>query len=129
MLRCYAEQVLASSRPVPTAQDALRVAVAAAMRDGDLALAGVARRLGTSTRTLQRRLSESGTSWRQEVESVRNSAAVRFLRDTDLPVQSVAARLGYTDARALRRAFRRWNGHCPDEYRRLTRAENSGVVQ
>ncbi|RMI35469.1 AraC family transcriptional regulator [Nocardia stercoris] len=121
MLRHYAELVLSASRPVPTAQDSLRIAIAAALRDGDLTLSGVARRVGTSPRTLQRRLYESGTSWRREVETVRNDEAVRYLSETDLPVQSVATRLGYTDARALRRAFQRWTGRGPDEYRRLHR--------
>ncbi|MFE3193616.1 helix-turn-helix domain-containing protein [Nocardia sp. NPDC059240] len=118
MLRHYAELVLAGSRVIPGERDSVRAVIAAALRDGDLTLDGAARRLSMSPRTLQRRLGELGTSWRAEVESVRHEQAVALIRDTRLPVQSVATRLGYTDARTLRRAFQRWTGQSPDEFRR-----------
>lgn len=118
MLRHYAELVLATSRTVPSGQDLMRVAIAAALDEGELTLDGVARRLAMSSRTLQRRLSELDTSWRSEVEAVRHERAVALIRDTGLPVQSIAVRLGYTDARTLRRAFHRWTGRGPDEFRR-----------
>ncbi|MGW0328493.1 helix-turn-helix domain-containing protein [Nocardia sp. NPDC003183] len=68
-----------------------------------------------SPRTFQRRLAEAGTTWR---DAACRDRAERPLRDSDLPVQSIAAQLGYTDARTLRRAFRRWNGQSPDIFRR-----------
>ncbi|MEU6586664.1 helix-turn-helix domain-containing protein [Nocardia sp. NPDC046763] len=77
-----------------------------------------ARRLTMSPRTLQRRLQALGTNWRQEVELVRHENALRLIRDSDLPVQSVATRVGCTDARTLRRAIQRWTGHSTTEFRR-----------
>ncbi|MFJ9370132.1 helix-turn-helix domain-containing protein [Nocardia sp. NPDC101769] len=91
--------------------------IADQLQDGDPSLDATARELTMSPRTLQRRLQAIGTSWRQEAESVRRENAMRLIRDTALPVQSVAARLGYTDARALRRALRRWTGHSAAEFR------------
>ncbi|MEU7141045.1 helix-turn-helix domain-containing protein [Nocardia sp. NPDC046473] len=81
----------------------------------------MARRLAISPRTLQRRLQELDTTWRMEVESVRYEQALDLLRDTDLPVRSVAARLGDADTRALRRAFRRWTSQTPDAFRAKSR--------
>ncbi|MFJ9775185.1 helix-turn-helix domain-containing protein [Kitasatospora sp. NPDC101157] len=52
------------------------------------------------------------------MDAVRHEQAARLLRDTRLPAQSIAARLGYADPRALRRAFQRWTGHTPDTYRK-----------
>ncbi|WP_207710605.1 AraC family transcriptional regulator [Nocardia terrae] len=118
MLRDHAELVLASSRSAPDWRETLRGTIAAALRDGEPGLEATARRLALSPRTLQRRLQELGTSWRQEVESVRHANAIRLIRDSGLPVQSVAARLGYTDARTLRRAIRRWTGDSTVEFRR-----------
>ena len=118
MLRHYAELVLASSRRLPGERETVRMAIVSALQDGDLTLGAVAGRLSMSSRTLQRRLGELGTGWRSEVESVRHERAVALIRDTGLPVQSIAIRLGYTDARALRRAFLRWTGERPDEFRR-----------
>lgn len=114
----YAELVLASGRPAPSWRDKLRAAMAEGAARGELDLDTLACRLAISSRTLQRRLREQGTTWRAEVDDMRHQQALDLLRDTELPVRSVAARLGYTDARALRRAFHRWTGQTPDAYRR-----------
>ncbi|MFI1646737.1 helix-turn-helix domain-containing protein [Streptomyces avidinii] len=70
-----------------------------------------------SPRTLQRRLGEHGTTWREEVEAVRQEHTLELLRATDLPLRSVAARVGFSDVRALRRAVRRWEGLPPRDVR------------
>ncbi|MFF2554371.1 helix-turn-helix domain-containing protein [Nocardia sp. NPDC058058] len=118
VLSHYAELNLAAARPAPSWHDKLRAAMHQSMAAGELDLNNVARRLAISTRTLQRRLSEEGTTWREEVAATRHQHAVDLLRDTALPVQSVAAKVGYNDARALRRAFQRWTGDTPDGFRR-----------
>lgn len=61
-----------------------------------------------SPRSLQRRLEEEGTSWREEVDAVRREQAARLLRE-GASRAAMAAQLGYSDVRALRRAVRRWN--------------------
>ncbi|WP_411156439.1 helix-turn-helix domain-containing protein [Nocardia cyriacigeorgica] len=57
---------------------------------------------------LQRRLAEQGTTWRAEVQAARRDRAIKLLRDTDLPLGTVAARLGYSDTRTLRRSVNHW---------------------
>ncbi|MFE7798927.1 helix-turn-helix domain-containing protein [Nocardia sp. NPDC057440] len=118
IIRRHAELTIASAKSAPSWLDKLHAAMIEALIRDQLSLDVVAHRLAMSPRTLQRRLGEQGTSWREELEAVRHSHATALLRDTDLSVQSVAARLGYTDARALRRAFHRWTGRSPDAFRR-----------
>ncbi|WP_370011065.1 helix-turn-helix domain-containing protein [Nocardia cyriacigeorgica] len=122
IMRHYAELTIASARMAPNWRDQLRAAMIDALHRDDLSLDTVAHRLAMSPRTLQRRLGDHGTRWRAEVELVRHDYATELLRDTDLPVRAVATRLGYTDARALRRAFHRWTGQSPDTFRRNQRA-------
>ncbi|NUT38967.1 MAG: helix-turn-helix domain-containing protein [Thermoactinospora sp.] len=114
----YAETAIASARPVLGWLDKVHGEVAAAFREGTPTLAGVAHRLAMSPRTLQRRLGEEGTTWREELERVRHAESARLLRETSLGIESIAARVGYQDVRALRRAFQRIHGHPPSLYRR-----------
>jgi transcriptional regulator GlxA family with amidase domain len=53
-----------------------------------------------------------------KLEKIRQERATRLLRTTPLGVESIAARVGYSDVRALRRAVRRWYGTTPTEVRR-----------
>ena len=82
-------------------------AVADALREGEPTLGRVARRLGVSARTLQRRLHECGTSFRGVVDEVRSAEAAR-LRERGERVGTIAELLGFSEESALRRAFRRW---------------------
>jgi AraC-like DNA-binding protein len=68
-------------------------------------------------RTLNRRLNEDGISFKDLVEEQRYEIARQTLLDTDLQVGDVAALLGYADASAFTRAFRRWSGVAPAEWR------------
>jgi AraC-like DNA-binding protein len=63
---------------------------------------------GLSERTLRRRLTAAGTSYRAELEAVRRELATRYLADTGLSLTETADRLGYRDASAFSHAFRRW---------------------
>lgn len=68
-------------------------------------------------RTLNRRLNVDGISFKDLVEEQRHEIARQTLLDTDLQVGDVAALLGYADASAFTRAFRRWSGAAPAEWR------------
>ncbi|WP_405495374.1 helix-turn-helix domain-containing protein [Nocardia sp. NBC_00511] len=118
--RHYAQLQLASFR-VHCDGNELRRAIREMLTRGESDLHAVARHLSISPRTLQRRLQEQGTSWRDELDAVRYEYATHLLRDTDLTVDCVAARLAYTDARTFRRAFARWKGMSPGVFRRTHR--------
>ena len=82
----------------------------------------VAMALGLSSRTLRRRLSEAGTSFRILSERLRAQEAQHLLQDEGLTVAEASEHLGFSDARAFRRAFKRWVGGVPGAVRRNARA-------
>ena len=77
----------------------------------------VARRLGMSTATLRRRLAEAGASFRAISSDLRRQAAQSRLVTGD-PLDEIAAQLGFSDVRSLRRACHGWFGMGPAAYRR-----------
>ncbi|WP_194813528.1 AraC family transcriptional regulator [Nocardia sp. XZ_19_385] len=87
--------------------------------------ATVAAGLFMSARTLSRRLSEEGTSFRALLDEVRQMLSEELLVHTDMTTEQVAARLGYAEAASFIRAFRRWKGCPPQEYR--ARSVTSGA--
>lgn len=74
--------------------------------------------LHMNRRTLQRRLVLEGSSFSTQLEIVRSELAVHYLARDDMPLNQVAALLGYTEQSALNRACRRWFAATPLEYRR-----------
>ncbi|WP_461165986.1 AraC family transcriptional regulator [Tsukamurella serpentis] len=76
-------------------------------------MAGLARQLGTTERTLRRRLAEQGETFRRLHARVRREQAEDLLQHTDLPVRAVAAEVGFADVRDFRRAFVQWTGRSP----------------
>lgn len=116
LLRSHADLVLASARPLPGPLEEFRTALAAAIDTGDPTLDSVAARLAISSRSLQRRLAEHDTTWRHELDLFRYRRAEELLA-AGSTTATVAARLGFTDDRALRKAFRRWSGSPPSAAR------------
>jgi len=80
-------------------------------------LALVARQLGVHERTLNRRLRAEGTTFQREFEAVRYATAQQLLGETEMSLAQVAAALEYADASAFSRAFKRWAGVTPAQWR------------
>ena len=80
--------------------------------------ATVARAVGLSARTLHRRLAEAGTSFEKLLDETRRELAAEYVRRTDYSVGEVAYLLGFAETSSFNRAFRRWNGKSPSEFRR-----------
>lgn len=78
----------------------------------------MARELHLSTRSLRRRLTDEGTSYRALTDEVRQALAEELLMSAHMKLSEVAARLGYTEPAAFINAFRRWKGVSPTAYRR-----------
>ncbi|WP_197356787.1 AraC family transcriptional regulator [Aureliella helgolandensis] len=87
--------------------------VGQSIRRGRFTLNEVARELGMSPRTIQRRLNTEGTEFRTLVDDIRTRMAHVYLRSGSLTVAEVAQRLGFSDARSFRAAYRRWTGRAP----------------
>lgn len=81
----------------------------------------VASLVNVSARSLRRQLELQGTSYRQLRDSTRYQAARELLDNTSLSLAVIAEQLGYADARSFRRAFKRWSGLLPSDYRRRPR--------
>ena len=89
------------------------------LSEGQPTIGAIAADLAVSSRTLQRRLREEGTSYGEVVEKLRREKAVLLLRDPNLAVYEVGYLLGYSDPSAFYRAFRRWHGRSPSQHRQL----------
>lgn len=81
----------------------------------------VAKKMATSVRSLQRRLSQEGTTYSEVLDSLREDLARRYLAETDVAIGEVAFLLGFSEQSSFHRAFRRWTGAAPGEWRRRSR--------
>lgn len=88
--------------------------------------ASVARSLNMSVRTLQRRLAECGTNFRDVVEAARMGEAVNLLADTTVPLATLAERLGYAEPSAFSHAVSSHFGLSPRALRADMRASANG---
>ncbi|WP_247258257.1 helix-turn-helix domain-containing protein, partial [Pseudomonas moorei] len=84
--------------------------------------AAMAKLMNTSERTLKRRLSEEGTTFRSLVMQARYEMAKELLETQAIPVSDIAERLGFSDASSFSQAFKRWHGCGPQSYRKQTSA-------
>ncbi len=82
-----------------------------------------AQRFHMSARTLHRQLLKEDTSFKEIVENVSHHLAMEYLTDSSLSIQEIAYLLGYMDSANFRRAFKRWQGCPPSEYRELHKAK------
>jgi AraC-like DNA-binding protein len=89
---------------------------------GSVTESEVARAMFISKRTLARRLEAEGSSYRLIRDQLLAQLASSQLRESALSVEAVAALLGYNDTAAFRKAFRRWYGQAPGEFRSLPRS-------
>ncbi|HKC43497.1 MAG TPA: AraC family transcriptional regulator [Burkholderiales bacterium] len=82
----------------------------------------IARRLALSPRTLHRRLADTGTSFADLLDEMRRELAAGYLQRTEHSVAEVAYLLGFAEVSSFNRAFRRWTGKRPTEFRGTTAA-------
>lgn len=87
-------------------------------------VAVIAKKLHMSARSLQRRLQGEGTSFAEVLSDLRRDLALRYLQDQRISIAEVAFLLGFLDATAFHRAFKRWTGTTPAKYRLCTKGEH-----
>jgi AraC-like DNA-binding protein len=88
-------------------------------------LEDVAREFGVAPTTLRRRLEAEGTSYQGIKDELRRDAAVHQLCGTRLSIANIASALGFQETSAFHRAFKRWSGVQPGEYRRRAGQETA----
>ncbi len=112
----YAREQLARMGSVPVSIRA-RELIIKRLPKGDPARADIAGALYMSERTLQRRLTEEGTTFHQVVDETRRELAQRYLRQPQLALAQAACLLGFTDQSTFSRACKRWFDLTPTQYR------------
>lgn len=98
--------------------DRVRDAIDAELRGGNPSLERIARRLAMSPRTLQRRLRDRNVLFNDVLDASRFRAAQSYLAARDIAGTEVAYLLGFAEQSSFNRAFKRWSGQTPSEYRR-----------
>jgi AraC-like DNA-binding protein len=96
------------------AEQATRALLASGVRGNS---ASVARRLGMTSRTLQRKLAEEGTTFRAVRDAALWEAVEVLLSNPSLKIEAIALSVGFSDLAAFSKAFRRWKGYPPTRHR------------
>lgn len=79
----------------------------------------VSEKLGLSRRTLQRKLSEEGTTFQKQLNNTRKLLAIHYIRNTNMSTNEIAYLLGYQEVNSFLRAFITWTGKSISEYKKL----------
>lgn len=116
----YAAEMLdrVEAQDADTVRARLRHHLVDSIHSGDIALPVAARQLGTTGRTLQRRLREEGTSFQEVLDEVRRDVALAQMRARRQSIDEVAFVLGFEKSSSFHRAFKRWTGLTPGEFRK-----------
>jgi AraC-like DNA-binding protein len=105
-----------TARAMPL-ESALRARLRDALADSDADVARMARLMGLSVRTLQRRLAQAGRSYAAVVDDFRREESLRLVANPALALARVAGLLGYAEQASFTRAFARWHGTSPGKWR------------
>lgn len=116
-LEAKGEAIYGSRRQDVPLEERVSGAVVEGLAQGDVTLDSVAKRLAVGARTLQRRLREADVSFAQLVDRERERAARRYVGERDVALAEVAFLLGFSQPSAFHRAFKRWTGTTPAQYR------------
>jgi AraC-like DNA-binding protein len=117
LLGGYLDRVKDASRKtiVARVQDYVR----GSLPSGTCSIEYCAKKLGTSVRTLQAQLGDTGLKFSDILEAQRMEFAKIYLEQKQLSLDQVAALLGYSEQSSFGRAFKRWTGSTPQRYRAM----------
>ena len=117
LLEHHAERTLKEREQVNCLSDEVRHLIRSMIADGIPTKEMVAQQLGMSARSLQRRLDELGSSYRQLLHAVRMGLAESQLTSTSDSMDAIASRLGFASRQAFLRWFKQSRGQTPSQYR------------
>ena len=119
ILQGYADQALKDLPGTSAIENEVFPVISSLLPEAKSSLDNVAAKLSIHPRTLQRRLKEKGYVFRDLVESVRKSLALKYLEKTELNFTEIGYLCGFSEPAAFSRAFKRWTGKSPTKYRLL----------
>lgn len=118
LLERHARELLARLPKTPEFSSRVRGVLVPMLSQGDVSIERVARGLKLSPRTVQRYLHDEGTSFHGVVDDLRRDVAIERLSKPEASIGEVAFSLGFSDQSAFHRAFVRWTGRTPGQFRR-----------
>ena len=77
----------------------------------------IAEKLGLTSRTLQRRLNDEGTGYQEVFNELRLELALYYLNNSDLSLDDIAIKIGFSEPRSFYRSFKQWTGNTAGSYR------------
>lgn len=113
----HLEKELADQHSDTVLGQRIRIMVAQSLSEGVPTLSSIATQLGTSVRTLQRRLTEQNLSFQTLVDEARRQLAEKLLAETRYSLTEVAFLTGFAEQSTFTRAFKRWAGQTPRSFR------------
>jgi len=116
-LRNQADEMLAHIDVASAVSHDAARRIAARLSTGEPDQGSIAKQMGMSERTLQRRLRDEGTTFNKLLEDARRTIAIGYLADSRLAAYEVSFLLGYAEPTTFFRAFKRWTGKTPQQYR------------
>jgi AraC-like DNA-binding protein len=121
MLAPQFEDRLEASQTKQTLQDQVKWVLKRLLSGSRPDVVMVAKELGMSERTLQRRITDEGTTFRELLNETRHELVREYLRDESVEITEAAFLVGYEDPNSFYRAFRAWEGKTPAEWRAANR--------
>ncbi|HEX8283089.1 MAG TPA: AraC family transcriptional regulator [Pyrinomonadaceae bacterium] len=118
LLERQAEESLAGAARRGGFAGRVREVIKEGLPGGEARIDAACRRLGVSPRTLQRKLREEGTTFQELLEDVQRALAEFYLRKSEVAICEVSYLTGFSQSSTFHRAFRRWTGRTPGEFRR-----------
>ncbi|HVL01289.1 MAG TPA: AraC family transcriptional regulator, partial [Dongiaceae bacterium] len=118
LMDAQASQLLQDFEQTANLVNEVRACIAQALPNGEPSLDTVAARLQLTARALQHRLKQNGVAFKELVDSVRRALVLHYLRDPATSLQDITFLLGFSEQSAFSRAFRRWQGCSPQQYRK-----------
>ncbi|UZE95587.1 AraC family transcriptional regulator [Alkalimarinus alittae] len=116
----HARQRLIALQKTKTTADQVSMILQTHMADSDAGRLFVAKKIGLNEKGLQRKLAEEGVTFQGLYNEIRKRLALDYVSDTGIPLAEVSIMLGFSDSSAFYRAFKRWTGCTPGNYRELS---------
>ena len=98
-------------------QARIKVKIIENLATGEIQQQEIAKSIGLSTRSLQRKLSLENTSYSEILDNTRQELAISYIKNNSYSITEIAYILGFTDVSSFTRAFRRWTASSPLHYR------------